>query len=180
TSLMVRLKMMREQSPTPEFAGQVSDLRQLVGQTLADVHNLSVELRPSALDDLGLAAALERYVQDCHCRYELDVDLVAVGLGKERLPASVETAFYRIIQEGLTNIARHANATCVSILIERRDGRVRAIIEDDGDGFDVSHSLQAGRLGLHGMRERAELLNGTLVIESNPGQGSSIFVEAPV
>ncbi|MFQ5421003.1 MAG: sensor histidine kinase, partial [Anaerolineae bacterium] len=99
---------------------------------------------------------------------------------KERLPASVETAFYRIIQEGLTNIARHANATCVSILIERRDGRVRAIIEDDGDGFDVSHSLQAGRLGLHGMRERAELLNGTLVIESNPGQGSSIFVEAPV
>jgi len=179
TSLMVRLKMMGEQSPTPEFADQITELRQIVGETLTDVHNLSVELRPSALDDLGLAAALKRYVQECCQRYQIEIDLVAIGL-EERLPASVETALYRIIQEGLTNIARHAEATSASILIERRNGRVRAIIEDDGKGFDVKQLLASGRLGLHGMRERAELLDGALVIESTPGQGTSIFIEAPV
>jgi signal transduction histidine kinase len=128
---------------------------------------------------LGLEAALSRYVQDYQSRYPLEVDLVVIGL-EERLPPAVETAVYRIVQEGLTNIARHSQAKTASILIEQRNGRLRAIIEDDGVGFTQQIAVQNGRLGLYGMRERAELLNGTLTIESAPGQGTSIFVEVPL
>lgn len=91
-----------------------------------------------------------------------------------------ETAVYRIIQESLTNIARHSQATTASVLLEQRHNRIRAIIEDNGVGFDMEKVMSNGRLGLYGMRERAELLNGTLTIESEPGQGTSIFVEVPL
>jgi signal transduction histidine kinase len=123
-----------------------------------------------------LEAALQRYVQDYRRRFHLDVDLVAVGLD-ERLPSTTEIALYRIVQEGLTNIARHAQACTASILLEQRNGRVRVIIEDDGKGFALQQAAGSGRLGLYGMRERAELLDGTFTIESKPGQGTSIFVE---
>ena len=179
TSLMVRLQMINQQCPLPDIKSQLDEIRELVAQTLDEVHNLSVELRPSVLDDLGLEAALSRYVQDYRARYPLDVDLLVVGL-EERLPPPVETAVYRIIQESLTNIARHAHATTASILVEQRNGRLKAIIEDDGVGFDRQVVAKNGRLGLYGMRERAELLNGALTIESGPGQGTSIFVEVPL
>jgi signal transduction histidine kinase len=171
--------MVNQQCPLPEIKTQLDEIRELVAQTLDEVHNLSVELRPSVLDDLGLEAALSRYVQDYRARYPLDVDLLVVGL-EERLPPPVETAVYRIIQESLTNIARHAHATTASILVEQRNGRLKAIIEDDGVGFDRQVVAKNGRLGLYGMRERAELLNGALTIESGPGQGTSIFVEVPL
>jgi signal transduction histidine kinase len=179
TSLMVRLQMVNQQCPLPDIKTQLDEIRGLVAHTLDEVHNLSVELRPSVLDDLGLEAALSRYVQDYQTRYPLEVDLVVIGL-EERLPPAVETAVYRIIQESLTNIARHAQAETASILVEQRNGRLRAIIEDDGVGFTQQTVAQNGRLGLYGMRERAELLNGTLTIESGPEQGTSIFVEVPL
>lgn len=179
TSLMVRLQMVNQQCPLPDIREQLDGVRALVAQTLDGVHNLAVELRPSVLDDLGLAAALRRYVQDYQARYPVEVDLVVMGL-EERLPAAVETAVYRIVQESLTNIARHAQAQTVSVLVERGHGRIRAIIEDDGVGFDEEAAGKNGRLGLYGMRERAELLNGTLTIESTPGQGTSIFIEVPL
>lgn len=179
TSLMVRLQMVNQQCPLPDIQAQLDELRELVAQTLDEVHNLSVELRPSVLDDLGLEAALSRYVHDYQHRYPLEVDLVVIGL-ENRLPPPVETAVYRIIQESLTNIARHAHAATASILVENRNNRLRAIIEDDGAGFDWETVTSNGRLGLYGMRERAELLNGTLTIESEPGQGTSIFVEVPL
>ncbi|MFW5942620.1 MAG: sensor histidine kinase [Chloroflexota bacterium] len=133
-----------------------------------------------ALDDLGLEAALQRYVQDWRERNGIEADLVVVGIGEQRLPAPVETALYRIIQEGLTNVARHAQAQTVSILLERRNDRVRAIIEDDGVGFDPTQAAGADRLGLYGMQERAELLGGALTIESAPGQGTSVFAEVVI
>ncbi|MBK7180463.1 MAG: HAMP domain-containing protein [Chloroflexi bacterium] len=184
TSLMVRLQMVNQrldnqQCLLPDVQEQLDAARALVAQTLDGVHNLAVELRPSVLDDLGLVAALHRYVKDYQARYPVEVDLVVVGL-EERLPPAVETAVYRIVQESLTNIARHSQAQTVSILIEYRHGRVRAIIEDDGVGFDWAQVKENGRLGLYGIRERAELLNGTLTIESAPGQGTSIFVEVPL
>ena len=129
---------------------------------------------------LGLAAALQRYVNDCRKRYPLDIDLAMIGLDNARLPSTTETALYRIVQEGLTNIARHAQAKTASIMIERRNGRVRAIIEDDGIGFDSGKTAGKERLGLYGIRERAELLNGSVVIESEPGHGVTILVEIPV
>jgi len=179
TSLMVRLQMMNELCANPELKTQVEGLRQLAAQTLEGVHNLSVELRPSVLDDLGLTAALERYIQEYRRHTAVEVDLVVLGL-EERLPAPMETALYRIVQESLTNIARHAQAETASVLLERRPDRVRAIIEDDGVGFDPLAANNGERLGLYGMRERAELLNGQLTIESSPGQGATIYIEVPL
>lgn len=180
TSLMVRLQTLNQQCTLPELRPQIEEARQLVAQTLEEVHNLSMELRPSVLDDLGLIAALQRYTQDYQHRHHIDVDFVVLGLGEERLPATIETALYRIIQEGLTNVARHAEAETVSVLLERHGRRVRTIIEDDGIGFDPDMALNGERLGLYGIRERAKLLNGTLTIESDPKRGTTIFVEVPV
>jgi signal transduction histidine kinase len=179
TSLMVRLQTIYQQCPSPELQCHIDDLRLLLRQTLDGVHNMALALRPSVLDDLGLVAALRRTVQDCHANYPLDLDLVVVGLEGERLPPAVETALYRIVQESLTNIVRHAQATTASVLVERKNGRVRAIIEDDGIGFDPQQAAE-GRLGLYGIRERAELLNGTVIIESRPGEGTAVYIEVPV
>jgi len=104
---------------------------------------------------------------------------VVIHLGAERLPGSLETALYRIIQEALTNVARHAGAKNVSALVERRAREVVAVVEDDGLGFDSAH-LNGSRLGVAGMRERAELLGGKLTIESAPGAGTSLFVQIPL
>ena len=177
TSLLVRLQTMNQQCPLPEMKTQMDDLRRVLAETLSNVRALAVELRPSVLDDLGLAAALERYVRDYQARHNLEVGLVVFGLEERLLPA-LETALYRIVQESLTNIARHAQATSVSVLVERRNERVRAIVEDNGVGFELS-AAHSDRLGLYGRRERAKLLNGTLMIESTPGRGTSIYVDVP-
>jgi signal transduction histidine kinase len=180
TSLMVRLQNINQHCLVPELKSQMEDLRNLLAQTLDDVHNLALELRPSVLDDLGLAAALERYVNDYSKRSPVDIDLVIIGFEGERLPPSVETALYRIVQEGLTNVTRHSQAKTVSVLLEHNNNRVRAIIEDDGVGFNPQLTMNGDRLGLYGMRERAELLNGELIIETKEDQGTTIFVELPL
>jgi signal transduction histidine kinase len=180
TSLMVRLKRMNEGCTVPALQPQMEELRQLMASTLDGVHTMSLELRPKALDDLGLDAALQRYAQDWQTHHGIDVDLLVLGLEAGRLPPAVETALYRIIQEGLTNVARHAQARTVSVVLERRDNQVRVIVEDDGIGFDPGQPAARERLGLYGMQERAELLGGHLIVESAPGQGTSVFVEVPV
>lgn len=181
TSLVVGMRTLSGQCEAPAFRERAEELRQVAAQTLEEVHALALQLRPSVLDDLGLAAALERSVADCRRRYDLAIDLVVHGLDGERLPPDVETALYRIVQEGLTNVARHARAQTASILVERRNGSVRAIVEDDGCGFDPAVAGRAEqRLGIYGIRERAELLGGTLTIESERGRGTSLFIEVPV
>ncbi len=180
TSLLVGLRAL-EQSTPENLHQQTESLRQIVGRTLEEVHALAWQLRPSALDDLGLPAALERYVADFRERYGLPVDLVIHGLDESRLSSEVETSIYRIVQEALTNTARHADADRVSVLVEHRDGKTLAIVEDNGVGFDPTLAEKGSRqhLGLYGIRERAELLGGKLHIESNPGRGTSLFVEFP-
>ena len=181
TSLLIGIKALGEFSESAAVREQTEELRKMAANTLDEVHALALELRPSVLDDLGLPAALERYAADYRRRYGLHVDLALRGLSEHRLPSEIETALYRIVQEALTNIARHAHAQTASVLIERRDETVRAIIEDDGWGFDSPTAGKAGqRLGLYGIRERAELLGGTLTIESEPGAGTSLYVEIPL
>lgn len=178
TSLIVGLRTMETTCTQCAALTKAVDLRQVAAQTLEEVHDLSMRLRPRVLDDLGLAAALERLVAEWQARYKIPVD-VAIPLN-DRLPGAVETAIYRIVQETLTNIARHAEAHSASILIERRGDMVRAIVEDDGVGFEVNTNHSERHLGLLGMRERAELLNGTLTVESTPEQGTSVFIEIPL
>ena len=178
SSLVIGLSML-EANCTDLDQQQVSDLRNVAANTLDEVHGLAMQLRPRALDDLGLSAALERLTFEWQARYKVPIDL-AITLGDSRLPEGVETALYRIIQETLTNVVRHARAQSVSILIERRNGSVIAVIEDDGQGFEVGTTTGEYHLGLLGMRERAELLGGRLTIESSPGRGTSVFVEVPL
>jgi len=178
TSLIVGLRVMETNCVQCASISKATDLRDVASKTLDEVHDLSMRLRPRVLDDLGLSAALERLVSEWQARYKIPVD-VAIQLS-ERIPGDLETAIYRIIQETLTNIARHAQAKSASILVERHGDMVRAIVEDDGIGFDTNANQGERHLGLLGMRERAELLNGTVAIESSSEHGTSIFIEIPV
>lgn len=178
TSLIVGLRIMETNCAKCASQSKATDLRNVASKTLDEVHDLSMRLRPRVLDDLGLSAALERLVSEWQARYKIPVD-VAIQL-TERLPGDVETAVYRIIQETLTNIARHAQATSASILVERHGDMVRAIVEDDGVGFDTKANHGERHLGLLGMQERAELLNGTVMIESSLEHGTSVFIEIPI
>jgi signal transduction histidine kinase len=178
TSLIVGLRVMETNCANCASQSNATDLRDVASKTLDEVHDLSMRLRPRVLDDLGLSAALERLVSEWQARYKIPVD-VAIQLD-ERLPGDMETAVYRIMQETLTNIARHAQAKSASILVERYGDMVRAIVEDDGIGFNVNTNQGERHLGLLGMRERAELLNGTLTIESSPEHGTSVFIEIPL
>jgi signal transduction histidine kinase len=174
TSILLGLKQLESAGSTEAVAA----LRELVVATLQDVRRLAVELRPKVLDDFGLVPALERLTEGFVEHTGIAVDLEASSLA-ERLPREVETAIYRIVQESLTNVVKHARAERVSVLVTRADGRVKAVIEDDGTGFDASET-DGGGIGLVGMRERIELLDGTLTVESSATSGTTIAVEVPV
>ena len=178
TSILVHIKVLA-QSQDAATQARMAELRRLVDETLAEVRLLSRELRPSALDDLGLAAALERYAIEFGVRYpHLEVDLHCTL--RQRLPANIETSLYRVIQEAMTNSARHSGATTLSVVVNQRGRSVQAIIEDNGTGFDVASRRRAGSsVGLHSMNERSELLNGTLEIESG-ADGTTVYVEIPI
>jgi signal transduction histidine kinase len=172
TSILLGLKQL-EGKEAPEA---VSALRELVVATLQDVRRLAVELRPKVLDDFGLVPALERLTQGFGEQTGIAVDLEASTI-TERLPLEVETAIYRIVQEALTNVVKHARAQRVSVLVTRASGMIRAVIEDDGTGFDPADP--AGGIGLVGMRERIELLDGTLAVESTATSGTTVAAEVP-
>ena len=142
------------------------------------MRRLAVQLRPKALDDFGLAAALERLVQTFSESSGIRVQLEA-RIGDERLPTEVETTVYRIVQEGLTNVVKHAEASEVSILLVRRDGTLTAVVEDNGGGFDPE-AVRSDSLGVEGMRERVALHDGRLTVESAPGSGTTLRVEVPL
>ena len=160
--------------------GKLDELNNLTRSTLDNVRQLALELRPPVLDDLGLGAALRRYVYDWGRRYEIGVSFESVGLDGMRLDPAIETAVYRITQEALTNVARHAQATRVDVVLERRQRECIAIIEDDGHGFDLETAHDTRHLGLTGMEERAKLVSGSITIETGCGKGTTIFVRVPL
>jgi signal transduction histidine kinase len=122
--------------------------------------------------------ALERLTSGFAEQTGIAADLEA-GTITDRLPPEIETAIYRIVQEALTNIVKHSHAQRVSVLLTRADGRIKAVIEDDGQGFDPGADMGGG-VGLIGMRERIELLDGTLAVESSATSGTTVAVEVPV
>jgi signal transduction histidine kinase len=184
TSLLIGLRAIGKSASLKEVHALAADLRKVVAQTLDGVHDLALELRPSALDDLGLVPALARYVQSCPARFGFQVDFVTAAIDAQRLPREVETTLYRIIQEALTNVARHAGASHVSVLLERRREAVVLVVEDDGQGFDVAQVMASPhrreQLGLYGMEERASLVDGQVTVESRPDVGTTITVEIPL
>ncbi|MBV8695308.1 MAG: sensor histidine kinase [Chloroflexi bacterium] len=183
TSLLISLAVLEESISTQVARDRIAETRRLAHQTLRAIRNLSIDLRPSALDDLGLLPALRWYVKEYQQKFPIEVDFQAPGF-KERLPAEMETALYRIVQESLTNIARHAQAHKVSIVLKEDADAVYATITDDGHGFNAEKLQKTPRqergLGLVGMYERAHLLDGTLTIVSHIGHGTQIEVRIPI
>ncbi|MFN3980097.1 MAG: histidine kinase [Caldilinea sp.] len=179
TSLMVGMRTMQRSDDAALNQERMEELCTTAGETLEQVRVLSRELRPSLLDDLGLAAALERYAGEftrAHAAIAVDLHCDLPG----RLPSTIETALYRIVQEAMTNAARHGKATAVSVLVSRRANSVQAIVEDNGAGFNVEAvRRQQSSVGIFGMSERAELLGGALDIESSP-EGTTVYVEIPL
>jgi len=178
TSILLGLKRVEEAKSREEARDVAVGLREQIVQTLQSVRRLAVELRPQALDDFGLAPALERLGEAFAEGSGITVDVQA-NLDSGRLPAEVETALYRIVQEALTNVAKHAGASRVSVVVTRREGVVMAVVENDGQGFGAGGG-EGGGLGLVGMKERVGLLGGRLAIESTEGAGTTIVAEVPL
>jgi two-component system sensor histidine kinase UhpB len=187
TSLLISLAVLEESIQVEESRQRIADTRALAHQTLRAIRSLSIDLRPSALDDLGLLPALRWYVKEYQQKCAIEIEFHAQGF-KDRLPAEMETALYRIIQECLTNTARHSHARKIAITLQEQNAAVSGTIIDDGDGFDYEALLKIpiqersmGRgLGLTGMRERAILLNGELEIQTAPGNGTRVDIHMPL
>jgi signal transduction histidine kinase len=177
TSFLLGLRSVEDAADLEQARQRASALRERVVGTLQDVRRLAVELRPTALDDFGLVPALERLVDTFRERSGLAVEFES-RLGSERLAPEAETAVYRIVQEALTNVFKHAGARSVSILLTRKGGKVAAVIEDDGRGFNPE-VLRDDALGIVGMRERVALADGRLTFESAEGAGTTLVVEVP-
>ena len=181
TALLVGLRVIEQQAGKPEVVAMAHRLRKIASETVDNVGRLARGLHPSVLDDIGLLAAAQRYVSDYAKTYGLAVDLRSEGVGAQQLPSLVQTTIYRILQEGLTNVARHARARTVNVELKLHDGMLNLLIRDDGVGFDprATRTDESG-LGLHGMGERAALLGGSLDIESAPGRGATVRASVPV
>jgi signal transduction histidine kinase len=177
TSILLGLSALEDAKDAKALRAAIQEVKDLAVATLQDVRRLAVELRPAALDDFGLAAALERLTENFKEQTGLAVELES-GLGDERLPADIETVLYRLVQEALTNVVKHAHAERVSIVLQRKERAVTAVIEDDGRGF--SDGRGEGGLGFLGMRERVALVNGRLRIESSANAGTTLLVEVPL
>jgi PAS domain S-box-containing protein len=180
TSLLVGLRAVEESQDLDQVKSAANTLRGLVAGALLGVQRMARGLRPSVLDDLGLEEALERLSIDVTGANEFVVDLHVTGPRLPRLPEQIEIALYRMAQEALTNVSKHATPKAVSILIHRNASEVRLVVEDDGKGFDVDATVSDKHLGLVGMRERANLVGGSMTVESSPGHGTTICISVPL
>ncbi|MDF2440344.1 MAG: two-component system, chemotaxis family, CheB/CheR fusion protein [Abditibacteriota bacterium] len=191
TALLMGLTSVSEMekvATSEEASTRLKNLHSVTTQLMSQMHRLAWELRPATLDNLGLEATLEQFAEEWSQSTEIKVDFICRGLTKgQRLPAHLETTLYRIVQEALTNVQRHAGPSRVSVLIERDKDSIVAIVEDNGHGFApnerqklMARDPAANRLGLVGMQERIDLVGGTLTIESIPGAGTTIYARVPM
>lgn len=185
TAMRLGLKVLEESRADDELnRPQFANLRELMDQVSREMHHIAIELRPPALDELGLQMAVDGYVNSWNSRTGIPVDVECRGMDRDRVPQEVETALYRILQEALTNVARHAHATSVSVILEKSELGVSVIIEDQGQGFDVGQLMSSDarrhHLGVLGMKERIKAVGGSLEIESNPGAGTTVFARVPL
>ncbi|MEJ5247311.1 HAMP domain-containing sensor histidine kinase [Caldilinea sp.] len=180
TSLLVHIRLLERAQNPAEAQRHIQELRELTARALEDVRRVALDLRPKILDDLGLAAALEWRVDELNKAHGLQASITIEGM-ERRLPREMELVFYRIAQEALSNVCRHAQAKKVAVSLHS-DGR-RCILEvvDDGVGFDASRldGRKGDGLGLIGMRERIAMIGGSLEIASRPGAGTRIKAQAP-
>ena len=183
TALNLGLKSLLDAAPQ-KLRRAVLPLQGLASQTACELHRVALELRPSSLDDLGLVKAVRNLAATWSARCGIEVDVESSQYAPAGISTEVETAVYRIIQEALNNVAKHARAKHTSIILHRSAGHIQTIIEDDGCGFDTTKPRRAadhtGGLGVSGIRERLSVLGGSLKIESAPEQGTTLIARIPV
>jgi light-regulated signal transduction histidine kinase (bacteriophytochrome) len=173
----------QETSATEPVRERVLALKALAAETGRDVNRLAWEIRPTALDDLGIQTAVRNFLETWSERSHVPFDL-HLTLGDRDLPAAVESTLYRVLQEALTNVVRHAEATRIGVILGEAGDIVTMIVEDNGRGFGwdytATNTPPGRRLGLLGIRERLSLVGGTLEVESAPGKGTTLFIRIPV
>lgn len=184
TAMHLKLKLLSEAlEKGEETRSLIESLRQLAGRVTGDVQHLALKLRPPVLDDLGLTTAVTNYLQVWKGMTEIPVDFECRGWEESRIPEEIETALYRVLQEALTNVARHAEAKAVNVILTRDASTIDLIVEDRGRGFAVGEPDVPGarqRLGLRGMQERLAAVGGKLEIESTEGEGTTVFARVPI
>jgi PAS domain S-box-containing protein len=186
TALRLKLSSLRDCcGEDANISAQIEVLQDIAAGLDADISFLAWQMRPSTIDDLGLSVSVRKYVSEWSQHSEIPAQFHSAGIKEdEQLDPEAEIHLYRILQEALNNVFKHAKATEASVLLERRENLVVLIIEDDGQGFDPSKKTTAEGskhgLGLIGMQERATLIGGTLEIESTPGRGTTVFVNIPL
>ena len=183
TGINVRLSLLQKENctTTQELREKIAQTQQVVAQSVDTVHRFARDLRPAMLDDLGLIPALEAYLKDYSNQTGLEVKLMADD-GVEELGGTGCTVLYRVAQEALTNVVRHARATRVEVCLQKHAGCFSMVITDNGQGFTLGEAAaekSSGRLGMLGMRERVEIIGGTFTVASVPGQYTTVRVELP-
>lgn len=183
SALMLAMKALEVSKPGTDVTDRLRELRLAAERAGREIHQLAFQLRPLALDELGLSRALTGFVDGWLGRTGIPVDLVMAGIDDPRLPGTIETTIYRVIQEAMNNVYRHASAKRVSVSVERRGVGLTVIVEDDGRGFDADALPGAGdgnqKIGIAGMQERAALVEGDLTVESSPGSGTTVRLRIP-
>ena len=158
-------------------------MREQAKNALQGVRDFSRDLRPSILDDLGLLPALEWLTSDLREQHGIEADLRVIG-SQRRLSPEAELLLFRIAQEALNNVRRHAEASKVEVAISFDEGKTKLTVKDDGKGFEMPKTVgelsRIGKLGLVGIEERTRLLGGSMRVQSEPGKGTTVTVEAPV
>lgn len=180
SAMLVQLGLLERDVDSPELIRKHADeLKHIASDVLSNLHEMAVRLRPASLDHLGLVKSLEQYISEFSAQHRLDVQFDSVGFLGKRYPIEIETALFRVIQESLTNVLLHAQATRVDVVLSQRKKTLNVIVEDNGVGFIPESMAKQARLGLFGMRERVEMLGGKLTIESEIGKGTTIQAEVP-
>lgn len=184
-SLILELNSLRDGTKNqPATHARLERLLKITNEFEKEAHHLARELRPVALDDLGLQTALPNYLAQWSERAKIAVDFHTTNLDQQRLLPEIEATLYRIVQEATTNVMKHSQARRVSIIVEGHANDIQLIIEDDGSGFEAERLLHQPNpqrcLGLIGMQERVAMVAGTLEIESAPGRGTTLFVRIPI
>lgn len=183
-ALLLGLKSLKDSVHDKSTMESIQRLQDITNRIAHEMHSLIRELRPTALDDLGLHTAITNYLEEWSQRSNVAIDFHSNGFLDQRLGSQLESTIYRIVQEAVNNTIKHANAQNVSIILEKRGNRVLVIIEDDGIGFDAEALLKTPaknrRFGLLGMQERIALVGGSLSIESTPGVGTTVLVHIDI
>jgi len=185
TAINLHLATLKKEATadTRDLKKKITRTQRLVERSVNVVHRFAGQLRPPALDDLGLFVVLHSYITDFARQTGLSLHFASFARGRiEKLDSTKRTVLYRVAQESLTNVAKHAKASQVNVRIEKRRGVIRMEVTDNGKSFQVEevlHSRRKGRLGLLGMRERVEMVRGRFTIESEPGKGTTIRAEIP-